>query len=143
MLAGWVFSRTSHKVKAQEQRTPLSEGPMFGTLFGMLQRPYIIPVIVFVLIFKLGDSSMGFMIKPFWVDVGFTASEIGLVSVNIGLALSIAGSITGGWYTDRSGIFKALWVLGLWQALSNLGYAYVASTLPLAESGAVLDESQR
>jgi len=143
MLAGWIFSRTSHKVKAQEQRTPLSEGPMFGTLFGMLQRPYIIPVIVFVLIFKLGDSSMGFMIKPFWVDVGFTAGEIGLVSVNIGLALSIAGGITGGWYTDRSGIFKALWVLGLWQALSNLGYAYVASALPLAESGAVLGESQR
>ena len=143
MFAAWIFSRTSHKVKAQEQRTRLTEGPMFGTLFSMLQRPYIIPVIVFVLIFKLGDSSMGFMIKPFWVDVGFTAGEIGLVSVNIGLALSIAGGIAGGWYTDRSGIFKALWVLGLWQALSNLGYAYAASTLPLAASGALLSESHR
>jgi PAT family beta-lactamase induction signal transducer AmpG len=86
---------------------------------------------------------MGFMIKPFWVDVGFTAGEIGLVSVNIGLALSIAGGIAGGWYTDRSGIFKALWVLGLWQAFSNIGYAYAAASLPLAETGAVLTESQR
>ena len=143
MIVAWLFSRASKKVKAEEQHTPLAEGPMFGTLLGMLKRPYIIPVIIFVLIFKLGDSSMGFMIKPFWVDVGFTAGEIGLVSVNIGLALSIAGGIIGGWYTDRSGIFKALWVLGLWQALSNLGYAYVASALPLAESGAVISESQR
>ncbi len=113
----------------------ITEGPMFGTLMAMLQRPYIIPVIVFILIFKLADSSMGFMIKPFWVDSGFTATQIGLVSVNIGLVLSIAGGIAGGWFTDRVGIFKALWVLGLFQALSNLGYAYVASVIPEAAQG--------
>jgi PAT family beta-lactamase induction signal transducer AmpG len=70
------------------------------------------------------------MVKPFWVDAGFSATEIGLVSVNIGLGLSIAGGIAGGWYTDRAGIFKALWVLGLFQALSNLGYAIAAWLIP-------------
>jgi PAT family beta-lactamase induction signal transducer AmpG len=134
----WVFSRASRKVRAEEQRTPLTEGPMFGTLLSMLQRPYIIPVIIFVLIFKLGDSAMGFMIKPFWVDAGFSAGEIGLVSVNIGLGLSIAGGILGGWYTDRAGIFRALWVLGLWQAFSNLGYAYAANALDVIQTGAGL-----
>jgi PAT family beta-lactamase induction signal transducer AmpG len=54
----------------------------------------------------------GFMVKPFWVDVGFSAAQIGLVSVNIGLALSIAGGIVGGWITDRIGIFSSLWILG-------------------------------
>lgn len=105
----------------------LSQGPMFGAVLNMLQRPYIVPVIIFILIFKLGDSAMGFMIKPFWVDAGFSASEIGLVSVNLGLILSIAGGVAGGWITDRIGIFHALWILGLFQALSNLGYAFVAS----------------
>jgi PAT family beta-lactamase induction signal transducer AmpG len=103
---------------------------MFGALMALLGRPHIWPVLLFILIFKLGDASMGFMVKPFWVDAGFTATEIGLVSVNIGLGLSIAGGIAGGWYTDRAGIFKALWVLGLFQALSNLGYAAAASLLP-------------
>jgi len=42
----------------------------------LLQRPYILPAIGFVLIFKLGDASMGFMVKPFWVDSGFTATQI-------------------------------------------------------------------
>jgi PAT family beta-lactamase induction signal transducer AmpG len=110
-------------------------GPMFGTLLAMLQRPYIIPVIIFILIFKLADSSMGFMVKPFWVDSGFTATQIGLVSVNIGLVLSIAGGIVGGWFTDRVGIFKALWILGLLQAVSNLGYALAASILPEVAQG--------
>ena len=105
----------------------LRQGGLFGALFTLLDRPGILPVLAFVLLFKLADSAMGFMIKPFWVDAGFTASEIGLVSVNIGLVMSIAGGVAGGWLTDRWGIFRGLWVLGLVQALSNLGYAYVAS----------------
>jgi PAT family beta-lactamase induction signal transducer AmpG len=78
---------------------------------------------------------MGFMIKPFWVDSGFSATQIGLVSVNIGLGLSIAGGIAGGWFTDRAGIFRGLWVLGLLQAFSNLGYAWAASVIPALPAG--------
>jgi PAT family beta-lactamase induction signal transducer AmpG len=111
-------------------------GPMFGALMELLARPYVWPVLVFILIFKLGDTSMGFMVKPFWVDAGFTATEIGLVSVNIGLGLSIAGGLVGGWYTDRAGIFKGLWVLGLLQALSNVGYAVAASVIPYGPASA-------
>jgi PAT family beta-lactamase induction signal transducer AmpG len=116
-------------------RPPLAEGPVFGALLEMLQRPYILPVILFILIFKLGDSAMGFMIKPFWVDSGFSAAQIGLVSVNIGLGLSIAGGIVGGWFTDRAGIFRGLWVLGLLQAVSNLGYAWAAVVIPSVPVG--------
>ncbi len=116
-------------------RAMLTEGPMFGALFEMVQRPGIMPVILFILLFKLGDAAMGFMVKPFWVDAGFSATQIGLVSVQLSLALSIAGGIAGGWFTDRFGIFRALWMLGLLQALSNLGYAGVATLLPLGASG--------
>ena len=107
------------------------EGPVFGAWVELLARPGILAVLLFILLFKLGDASMGFMVKPFWVDAGFSAEQIGLVSVNIGLALSIAGGLIGGWYVDKRGIFTGLWVLGLWQALSNLGYAAVAYAVPL------------
>ncbi len=130
-----TIKRFATRTREAEKRTPITEGPMFGTLLEMLQRPYIVPVILFILIFKLGDSAMGFMIKPFWVDSGFSATQIGLVSVNIGLGLSIAGGVTGGWFTDRVGIFKGLWVLGLLQAVSNLGYAWAASVIPAVEAG--------
>jgi PAT family beta-lactamase induction signal transducer AmpG len=130
-----IYNRLLAKSRTPERPTPVTEGPMFGTLLAMLQRPYILPTILFILIFKLGDTAMGFMIKPFWVDSGFSATQIGLVSVNIGLALSIAGGIAGGWFTDRMGIFKGLWILGLLQAVSNLGYAWVAAAIPAAESG--------
>jgi PAT family beta-lactamase induction signal transducer AmpG len=115
-------------------------GPIFGALFDLLERPGILPVIAFVLLYKLGDASMGFMVKPFWVDRGFSAAEIGMVSVNIGLGLAIVGGLAGGWYTDRAGIGRALWVLGLAQALSNLVYAGVAWLIP---AGVQVDASHR
>ncbi len=128
-LISFVFANNS-KSSNKTLRDELNEGPMFGALFELLQRPLIIPIIIFILIYKLADTSMGFMVKPFWVDKGFTSTEIGLVSVNIGLGLSIAGGLVGGWFTDRFGIFKGIWVLGLLQALSNLGYAWVAWIIP-------------
>jgi MFS transporter, PAT family, beta-lactamase induction signal transducer AmpG len=110
----------------------LREGPVFGAWVELLARPGMVAVIVFILLFKLGDAAMGFMVKPFWVDAGFSAEQIGLVSVNLGLVLSIAGGLVGGWYVDTRGIFRGLWVLGLWQAVSNLGYAAAAWAVPNA-----------
>lgn len=134
----WLVSVVRHHRNGNGGARALTEGPMFGTLLGMLSRPYMLPVIGFILIFKLGDAAMGFMVKPFWVDAGFSASQIGLVSVNLGLVLSIAGGLAGGWFTDRVGIFRALWVLGLCQAVSNLGYAWAALTIPLATANALI-----
>ena len=134
VLAGWMIAaRLRSRPSGPEE--PLAQGPVFGALLELLARPGMVPVLVFILIFKLADSSMGFMIKPFWVDAGFSNQQIGLVSINIGLLLSILGGLIGGWYTDRVGIFRALWVLGLWQAVSNLGYVWAAWSVPLAPQG--------
>ncbi len=134
LLSAWLFSRAL-RGRSQQQSDATERGPMFGAIVSLLNRRHALILIGFILIFKLADSSIGFMIKPFWVDSGFTNTQIGLVSVNLGLGLSIAGGLIGGWYTDRVGIFRALWVLGLWQALSNLGYVAAAFLIPAAPQG--------
>ncbi|RZU01029.1 MFS transporter [Rivibacter subsaxonicus] len=134
---GLMFAGAALLVRAAQgpRADELRQGPVFGAWVELLARPGMVAVLVFILTFKLGDAAMGFMVKPFWVDAGFTAAQIGVVSVNLGLGLSIAGGLIGGWYVDRVGIFKGLWVLGLWQALSNLGYAAAASVVPLVPAG--------
>ncbi|MCX8073329.1 MAG: MFS transporter [Candidatus Binatia bacterium] len=92
-----------------------------------LKRPRAAALFLFALTYKLGDASMGPMIKPFWVDRGLSPAEIGMVSTTAGALATIAGALVGGWYTSRAGISRALFVLGLAQALSNLGYALVAA----------------
>jgi len=100
--------------------------PWAPALASWLRRPGAAAIFVFVLTYKLGDAAMGPMVKPFWVDRGLTVEEIGLVSTTLGAVASIAGALAGGALTSRWGIFRALWVLGLAQAGSNLGYAAVA-----------------
>lgn len=85
-----------------------------------------VPLVLFVLSYKLGEFAIGPMIKPFWVDQGRSLFEIGLVPTSVGIVLSVAGALAGGGFIARFGIFHGVWVLGLLQAVSNLGYALVA-----------------
>jgi len=99
-------------------------------VLGWLLRWEMVPVILFVPLYKLGDSTLGRMVKPFWVDRGYSLKEIGLISVTLGVVLTIAGALAGGWFVKRFGIFRALLWLGIAQSISNLGYVAVAG-LPL------------
>jgi PAT family beta-lactamase induction signal transducer AmpG len=92
-----------------------------------LSRPGAAAVLAFILLYKLGDVSMGPMVKPFWLDSGLTVDDVALVSTTVGVGLTVAGALVGGLFTSRHGIFRALWVLGLVQAFSNLGYAGAAA----------------
>ncbi|MBI3454256.1 MAG: MFS transporter [Candidatus Rokubacteria bacterium] len=86
-----------------------------------------VPLVGFVLTYKLGEFALGPMAKPFWVDRGRSLVEIGLVPTTLGIVLSIAGALAGGAFIARYGVFTSVWALGAPQALSNLGYAAVAA----------------
>ena len=53
-------------------------------------------------------------------------AELGLISITAGAGLTVAGALLGGELATRWGLFRALWVLGACQALSNLGYMAAA-----------------
>lgn len=94
---------------------------------------HVLPLIVFVLTYKLGEFAIGPMVKPFWVDYGKSIwplqedlmFQIGLVPTTFGIVLSIAGALGGGAFISRYGIFRGVWFLGLLQAVSNIGYSLV------------------
>lgn len=96
-------------------------------LVSWLARPGAAAVLLFIVLYKLGDVSMGPMVKPFWLDSGLTLDDVALVSTTAGVALTVLGALAGGVFTSRYGIFHGLWVLGLLQAISNLGYAAAAA----------------
>jgi MFS transporter, PAT family, beta-lactamase induction signal transducer AmpG len=93
----------------------------------------VIPLVLFVLTYKLGEFAIGPMVKPFWVDYGKSIwplqddlmFQIGLFPTTFGIVLSVLGALLGGSFISRFGIFHAVWALGLLQAVSNLGYSFV------------------
>ena len=110
-------------------RIPLDPGRRrqgLSTVLRWAARPSMVPVIAFVLIYKLGDAALMRMTKPYWIDRGASLEEIGLVATSVGMALSILGAIGGGLWVKTRGIPSALLWLGLAQAGSNLGYLAVA-----------------
>ena len=92
--------------------------------------PGFVFVLCFILLYKLGDMSLGPMVRPFWVDRHFSMLEIGAVPGTLGVLSTILGALTGGSLTKRWGILRALWLLGIAQAASNLMYAAAAALPP-------------
>ena len=91
-----------------------------------LLRKEMLPIVLFALLFKLGDQAIARMTETFWVDRGMALTEIALVANTLGLTLTITGALLGGWFLSRVGLFKGLIWIGIAQLLSNLVYAAVA-----------------
>lgn len=90
-------------------------------------RPGARDVLLFVLLYRIGDLAMAPMLKPFWVDRGASHDEIALVSTTLGMGATIAGAAVGGLLVARRGIGSALVVVGILALASNLGYALAAA----------------
>ncbi len=109
------------------QRPRFSLKSLIAPVQSLINRPGVVFVACFILLYKLGDLAIGPMVRPFWLDQGLTTTEIGLITGSIGVFAGIAGALSGGLFMTRYGIFTGLWFLGLWQSFSNLSYALVAA----------------
>jgi PAT family beta-lactamase induction signal transducer AmpG len=106
---------------------PRMSRPSFYEAFGgWRRRGGAAGVLAFVLLYRLGDSSMAPMLKPFWVDRGMSLEEIGTVSTSLGALATVVGAWAGGAWVARRGIGAALLPVGVLALASNLGYAAVA-----------------
>ncbi|HEY1458672.1 MAG TPA: AmpG family muropeptide MFS transporter [Casimicrobiaceae bacterium] len=83
-------------------------------------------VLAFIFLYKLGDSMATALATPFYLDIGFTKSEIGLIAKNAALWPSVIGGLLGGLWMVKIGINRALWLFGAVQMLSILGFAWLA-----------------
>jgi MFS transporter, PAT family, beta-lactamase induction signal transducer AmpG len=92
--------------------------------------PGFIAVLCFILLYKLGDMALGPMVRPFWVDRQFSMLQIGAVPGTLGVVSTVLGALLGGSLTKRWGVIRALWLLGIAQAASNLTYATAAAFPP-------------
>lgn len=87
--------------------------------------------VTFMVLYKLGDNMATALSTPFYLDLGFSKTEIGLVAKNAALWPAIFGGLAGGLVMVRLGINRSLWVFGAVQLLSILGFAWLANTGPV------------
>ncbi|MEM7081525.1 MAG: AmpG family muropeptide MFS transporter [Pseudomonadota bacterium] len=84
-------------------------------------------ILLFMMLYKLGDNMAVALETPFFIDMGYSLTEIGAVAKACKLWAAVVGSIIGGVMMIKLGINRALWVFGVAQIVSILGYAWLAS----------------
>ena len=84
-------------------------------------------ILAFIFLYKLGDSMATALATPFYLDMGFSKTEIGLIAKNAGLWPSVIGGLLGGIWMFKLGINRALWIFGFVQMIAILGFAFLST----------------
>lgn len=87
-------------------------------------------VLAFIFLYKLGDSMATALATKFYIDLGFSMTQIGVISKTSSLWASVLGGVVGGVWMIRLGINKALWIFGVIQAVAILGFAWLVQIGP-------------
>ncbi len=130
LLIGWialaVFSPQRAVSQHAEEQAPqtLQDALIlpfqeFFHRYGLTQASLIL---IFILLYKLGDSLVGVTGNLFLREVGFTKTELGAIQGGMGFIATTVGVLVGGIILSKIGINRALWIFGILQLLSNLGY---------------------
>ncbi|MDA8051545.1 MAG: MFS transporter [Rhodospirillales bacterium] len=91
-----------------------------------LARPGAVPILAFVVLFRLGEAMAGVMLPPFYRALGFNRAAVALASGPVSLAAVLVGAALGGWLVARLGVGRALLFTGWVQTLCLAMYVLLA-----------------
>lgn len=114
--------------EARVGRPATLEEAVWHPFIGFLSRHRALEMLAFVLCYKLADNLAGALLRPFLRDMGYGDFDRGVALATVGTVATIVGTVLGGALTTPLGLGHALWLFGLLQIFSNLGYVLVAST---------------
>lgn len=98
----------------------------FREFFGRHGVQSALLVLAFLFFYKLGDSLCTALATPFYLDMGYSKTEIGVIAKNAGLWPMVIGGILGGIWMVKLGINRALWIFGVVQFVTILGFVWMA-----------------
>jgi MFS transporter, PAT family, beta-lactamase induction signal transducer AmpG len=92
----------------------------------LLRRERIIALLLFIVLYKIGNALALALMSKFLLSLGFTLTTIGLTYKTMGLLATILGALAGGAILTSVNIYRALFLFGLAQAFSNLMFVFLA-----------------
>ena len=131
IMAGAMLPGIMTTLLAPEPRTTMGtpatmKEAVIDPLVEYFSRNGALWILAFVLLYKIGDTMASAITTPFYLDVGFSKTEIGAVVKLFGFWATVVGSLLGGVLMLRLGINRSLWIFGVLQALSTAGFAVLA-----------------
>ena len=126
MVVGVVTTLFAPEPEAVEGTPTTLREAVIDPFVDYFSRQHALYILLFILLYKVGDTMASNMTIPFYIDLGFSNTEIGAVVKLFGFWATIIGSILGGLLILRTGIYRSLWGFGILQALSTAGFVVLA-----------------
>ncbi len=95
-----------------------------------LTRPGAIEILLFILLYKLGDNLASALLTPFYIKVGFSLTEISVYYKVISFWGTFVGGLVGGALLTRYSIRRCLIAFGLFQGITPLAFSILVATGP-------------
>ena len=134
MVMAWLVSEPAVRGMPRSLREAVSEP--FREFWQRQGWQGAVLVLGFIFLYKLGDSLCTALATPFYLDMGFTKTDIGLIAKHAGLWPAVTGALLGGLWMVKLGINRALWLFGVVQVVSIFGFAWLAGQGQFSEIGA-------
>lgn len=126
MLPGILTTLLAREPEVTAETPKTMKEAVIDPLVDYFKRQDALWILAFILLYKIGDTMASAMTTPFYLDIGFTKTEIGAIVKLFGFWATIAGTLIGGVLMLRLGINRSLWVFGFLQAISTAGFALLA-----------------
>ncbi len=126
MLPGLVTTLLAHEPKITHGTPKSMREAVFDPMIEYFSRQGALWILAFILFYKIGDTMASAMTTPFYLDIEFSKTEIGMVVKLFGFWATIVGALLGGVLMLRLGINRSLWVFGFLQAISTACFAILA-----------------
>ncbi len=126
MLPGVLTTLLAPEPEIHVETPRTLKAAVFDPLIDYFRRREAFWILAFILFYKIGDTMASAMTIPFYMDIGFTKSQIGAVVKVFGFWATIAGSLIGGVLMLRLKINRSLWIFGFLQAVSTACFAILA-----------------
>lgn len=130
MSVGIVATLWAPEPKVKEAPPKTLASAVVDPFREFLQRDGAFIMLLFVFLFKLGDALSGAMLNPYYVQMGYSNADIGLIAKTFGLISSLVGLFLGSTLMYYIGIYRSLWIFGVLQALSTGAFALLTFTGP-------------
>ena len=126
LLPGVVTTLVAPEPKVPAGTPQSIREAVFDPLVEYFSRQGALWILSFILLYKIGDTMASAMTTPFYLDLGFSKTQIGTIVKLFGFWATVIGSLVGGVVMLRLEINRSLWVFGFLQALSTAGFAILA-----------------
>ena len=129
LMAVGLIATVSCKEPPSPEASPGGAGSniVVAPLRAFLARKDAVPMLFLVVLYKLGDAFAGALTTAFLIrGIGFSLTDVGVVNKGLGLAALLVVALWGGALLARIGLYRALLGFGVLQAVTNLGFAWLA-----------------